>query len=264
MTKFGLLGAPDDLGVKNVFGRCGAAYGPKFFRTYFNFEHCLDFGDITNTHDLEQHYLQVAHGIEKIHNQNLKSILIGGGHDYAYSHLLGLKKIVPKISCINIDAHLDVRPYEPLMTSGSPFRRAIEEGLIEGPELVEFGIQKYANKHNLFQYANQKNIPIYFYESMRQEDKILVFKKALAALKYPVVLSVDLDAVRISDAPGVSAPSVEGFFSHEVIEMIEACRDKILSLGIFELNPLHDHQNQTSRLAARLAYAFTHPIDDFI
>ncbi|MGZ3688347.1 MAG: arginase family protein, partial [Bdellovibrionota bacterium] len=69
---------------------------------------------------------------------------------------------------------------------------------------------------------------------------------------------LDLDAAAEAVAPGVSAPQPEGFSGGEILEMCElaGAAKKVVSLGIFELNPSHDRDDQTARLAAASAYHF--------
>ena len=72
------------------------------------------------------------------------------------------------------------------------------------------------------------------------------------------MLSLDLDAIQAAFAPGVSAPAMEGFTPSEILEMmlIAARDEKVVSLGIFELNPEYDIDERTARLAATCAYHF--------
>ena len=67
-----------------------------------------------------------------------------------------------------------------------------------------------------------------------------------------------MDAAASAFAPGVSAPQAEGFTASEMIEMMEIAgsEKKVVSLGIFELNPEHDLEDITARLAATVAYHF--------
>jgi formiminoglutamase len=71
-----------------------------------------------------------------------------------------------------------------------------------------------------------------------------------------IVISLDMDAIQASFAPGVSAPAIEGFQPSEILEMmLIAARDpKMVSLGIYELNPEFDVDDRTARLAATAAF----------
>lgn len=73
-----------------------------------------------------------------------------------------------------------------------------------------------------------------------------------------IVISLDLDAASAADAPGTSAPQSEGFSASEIVEMMEiaGADKKVVSLGIFELNPMLDIDERTARLGATAAYHF--------
>jgi formiminoglutamase/guanidinobutyrase len=193
--------------------------------------------------------------------------VVGGSHDHGYSHLKGLALALgfpakkPKIGCINIDAHLDLRSSKPVITSGSPFHLAIENGVLDPARFVEFGIQSHCNGPELWQYVEKKEIHVVELRELRHGKALKAFEKALervAAKSDLIAISFDLDACAQAFAPGVSAPQAEGFTSAEAIEMMElaGAHAKVGSLGIFELNPEHDVEDMTARLAATAAWHF--------
>lgn len=275
-SKWSLIGIPDHLGVIHVGGRIGAAGGPGSFRRAFSrlkgrdpvLATMQDCGDLeTIGSDLEQNLRSAAELVRNGHRANGLSVVVGGGHDHGYSHLLGIAQSLnmklprPRLGCINIDAHLDVRKPSPLMTSGSPFYVAIESGLLDPKNFVEFGIQSHCNGPELWDYVERHKIKVVPFENLRHGKAIGVFKtilKKLSAQCDAIVISLDLDAASVPYAPGVSAPQSEGFSSTDIFEMVEAAGEesKVASLGIFELNPQHDLDERTSRLAATAAFHF--------
>ena len=97
------------------------------------------------------------------------------------------------------------------------------------------------------------------FENLRRANAVSEFENELARLSQisdAIVISLDLDCAAQAFAPGVSAPQAEGFSSSELITMMEIAgrSEKVISLGIFELNPEHDRDAQTARLAATAAY----------
>lgn len=275
LSKWGLVGIPDHEGVVNVGGRIGAAGGPKAFRQAFarlsgrDGVHAamLDAGDVGGlSRAIEKNHRQAADVIRGLHagGPHAVSVVVGGGHDHGFSHLLGLKEALgprARLGCINIDAHLDVRQPSPLIGSGSPFYLAVEAGTIEPGNLVEFGIQRHCNAPALWEYAERRKIEVVPFEGLRHGRAAAAFSKALRALSSrcdAVAVSLDLDAAAQAFAPGVSAPQAEGFSSSDFIEMMAIAGEegKVVSLGVFELNPEHDPDSRTSRLAATAAYHF--------
>jgi len=275
-SKWCLLGIPDHQGVMNVGGRVGAALGPSAFRKVFARmkgqgtvqTSLLDIGDLTGLgSDVAQNHDLASKLICKSHQSTGLSVVVGGGHDHGYSHLLGIrsalqsKKSKVRLGCINIDAHLDVRKAEPVITSGSPFYLAIENKVVEPSLMVEFGIQSHCNGPELWDYVAKKKVSVIPFEKLRHGKAARVFSQALKKLRAKcdaIVVSLDLDAATAADAPGVSAPQAEGFSPSDVIEMMEIAGmdKKVISLGIFELNPIFDLDDRTARLGATAAYHF--------
>jgi formimidoylglutamase len=191
------------------------------------------------------------------------SVVVGGGHDHGFSHLRGIAELFPgsSVGCINIDAHLDVRKAEPEITSGSPFYLALESGLLKPQHFIEFGIQSHCNGPELWEYCEARNVEVVSFDRVRGWKAVMAFKAALNRLCGEcdvVVISLDLDAAAAAYAPGVSAPQAEGFSASEIIEMMEEAgrHEKVVSLGIFELNPELDIDERTARLAATSAWHF--------
>ncbi|NDG83541.1 MAG: hypothetical protein EBX52_00710 [Proteobacteria bacterium] len=275
---FSVVGYPDDLGVKNVKGRPGASLGPAKFAEFFlrlkgehpvlSLLHRHDLVPMTD--DLEGNLKAstrfTSERMRELDPTRDSLMVVGGGHDYAYPWIRAVAAVVgsrKRIGVVNLDAHFDLREFAPVMTSGSPFRRLIEEGHLDPQKLVEFGIQNHCNGPELWEYARAKKIKTVPFGVLRNGRAVREFKKHMTALEKKcdmILLSVDLDAMSLAIAPGVSAPQPEGFDASELYEMLEfaATRKKVFSLGLFELSPPNDVQDQTTRLAAQAAWKFLH------
>jgi len=275
--KWSLVSIPDHVGVQNVGGRIGAAFGPRAFSECFAKMNGHRPNEVSLKSQLTSHFTleTISASVEENHVAAAKlvreaaagadrTIVVGGGHDHGYSHLLGFHNLYgasKKIGCINLDAHFDLRRPNPKISSGSPFFLAIESGVLCGENLYEIGIQTQCNTPELWSYAVQKNVTIVTLDEFRHSESIFLFKQSLEKLARQVdtvVISVDLDSVAEGFAPGVSAPQSEGFTPMELIEFCEVAgaNEKVVTLGIFELNPLHDVGNRTARLAATCAFRF--------
>jgi formimidoylglutamase len=260
----------------NVGGRLGAAMGPLAFRRVFS--RLKGRGDVhTALHDLgdlrdlgthiEKNHALASSAVREAHQSTGLSVVVGGGHDHGYTHLVGVREALfsqnkkIRLGCINLDAHLDVRKADPVITSGSPFYLAIENKIIEPGRMIEFGIQSHCNGPELWDYVTQKKVSVISFEKMRHGKAPKLFLQTLKKLRArcdAIVVSLDLDAAAAAFAPGVSAPQAEGFSSSDVIEMMEIAGmdKKVVSLGIFELNPIYDFDERTARLGATAAYHF--------
>ena len=275
-SKWCLIGIPDHQGVLNVGGRLGAAHGPAAFRKAFkkfkgqdgvleSLALSTDLNPVKSS--VEDNHARAADLICQAHTEFGLSVVVGGGHDHGYSHLLGVSKALTsgkkafRLGCINLDAHLDVRKPSPLISSGSPFFLALNSGLLDPGRFIEFGIQRQCNAPALWDYVEEKKVEVIPFEKIRNGKAVASFNRALKKLSTKcdaIVISLDLDSVATAFAPGVSAPVAEGFTPSELFEMmqISAKEKKVVSLGIFELCPEHDIGERTALLAATAAYQF--------
>jgi formiminoglutamase len=275
--KWCLLGIPDHEAVTHLGGRLGAASGPKAFQQAFQKmqprfpikDQLLDAGFVNlNGQDIAKNHAIAAHWVQTHHKMTELSVIVGGSHDHGHSHLLGLRNYLSekkgplaRLGCINIDAHLDVREPKPQITSGSPFYLSLEAQVIQPEDFIEFGIQDHCNSRELWQYVEKKKVKVVSMRELRFGAALPKFESCLMDLASRcdmIAISLDLDAVASAYAPGVSAPAAEGLTPSEVFGILElaAKEPKVESLGIFELNPEHDFEDQTAKLAAQSAYYF--------
>jgi formiminoglutamase len=267
-----ILGFASDEGVRRNFGRVGAAQGPAAIRRMLERlpVHCLveiyEAGDVTCTDgDLSAAQKRLAEAIAGLLNRDIHPVVLGGGHEVAYGSFLGLAQhlgsrfATTKILVVNLDAHFDLR-LAPEPNSGTPFRQIAEFCSAHGASFnyLCFGISELSNTTALFDRARQLGVEYWRDEEMRQSDvanlRAVLAQKLMAADK--VYLTIDLDVLPAATAPGVSAPAARGV----ALEIIEDLVAEVLSSGklvladIAELNPVLDRDDQTARVAARLAY----------
>lgn len=269
-----LIGVPDDRGVENNYGRVGAKEGPYAFREKF-YAHAIasispkqhsiyDLGNLKPSNSLKDSLDRLKKAIAEIHRiaPKIKFLVVGGGHDIAYSEIAGCiesNASAKNHHIINIDAHSDVRPLEKgtIITSGTPFYRLIESENIPGANYHPFGLQRASNSLELVQWMKKKKVDARWLEDMPNlEDQISGFSSLVKKMKgKPWHFSIDLDGFPLSSAPGVSAPGVMGVSPNIFLNLDKMkSLSSLQSLGIYELCPEHDINGHTARLAAKLAY----------
>ena len=275
-----LRGAPDDRGILNVGGRIGAGYGPSAVRGLLGeFMLGLDGtlkpgignafiargGDIGYYPAIEDSHHALRSMVRRDLSAGAVPVVIGGGHDYGYPHVAAASDVfsAENIVLINVDAHLDVRPVsDGVMTSGSPFFMALESGVIHSKNFIEFGIQEHCNDISFNEYLSNKKVRILSLAKTRSGRGVAAhFKKILSNFKnkkIKIVVSFDVDAVRMSQAPGVSAPQTDGFSAREFLEMAEISGSfkNVATIGFFELSPPLDIHQATVRLVATAIHRF--------
>jgi formiminoglutamase len=264
-----LLGLPYDGGIPS---RPGARFGPAALRaalsafTDFDGENqlrpILDLGDLAlPTMNAEATHARIEGAAARLFATRAPLFTVGGDHGCTGSIVRGLAAARPelRLSLISIDAHLDVREYEGSTTisSGTPFRRALETQILEGPRVAMIGLRPFANSRYHLDWARERGVHLYFADDVARRGARDVVEEALeraAADADGVYLSVDMDAVDAAFAPGVSASGIGGLSSREVLQTVAVvARDsRLLGADVMELSPPHDHDSRTAKLAARL------------
>jgi formiminoglutamase len=259
-----LVGFPSDAGVKRNGGRPGASEAPDEIRrrlwqltphaSYHDsmtnlMSHTLDLGNVVTSGNVAQDQEHLAMVIAPYLKQDIPVIVLGGGHETAYGHYLGYVKADKPTAILNIDAHTDVRPYEEGKPhSGSPFRQALEEQT-HCLKYIVAGVQPATVSQDHLSYIKEKSGQ-YF---LREATNLSTIKYVLEDQKTdPLMLTLDMDAVDQAYAPGVSAPATDGLSSDEWLKYAFriAQQPNLTSFDLVEVNPIHDRDRQTVRLAA--------------
>ncbi|HUT79745.1 MAG TPA: formimidoylglutamase [Candidatus Bathyarchaeia archaeon] len=272
----GLIGIPFD---SAVFGRKGAKGGPKkirdsirYFKAYdweqdfwFGNQKIFDFGDlIFETESVEVAHEEICYVLEKIASKEFSIITLGGDHSIAYPIVKGIFQAHKnkKIGLINIDAHLDVREIiDGKISSGTPFRRLIDNGIIEGKNFVEIGIRNFANAKKYRQFVENAGGSIYTIELIRKLGLDVVISNAIQHISDGIdvtYLSVDMDSLDQIYAPGVSAPTPDGLNPHQILKIIQRVMTEtnLIGMDLVELNPLYDTADTTAINAANFLVQF--------
>ena len=175
--------------------------------------------------------------------------------------LRGLAEARPEIglALVNVDAHLDVREYDDdtHLSSGTPFRRALETPILDGGHVAMIGIRRFANSRYYLDFAAEQGIRLSTVEDIQAHSAVTVSKAALYRATEgadALYLSIDLDAADAAYAPGVSAPGTGGLTSREMIDIVRtvATDPRLVAADIMETSPPYDPDGRTARLAARL------------
>lgn len=272
-SKKTLLGFTSDIGVKRNGGKIGASQGPDYFRSsigslcwHGNKGFC-DVGNITpKGDDLETAQAELGKTIHFLLGSGNKPVVIGGGHETAYGHFLGiasfLKETQPdaKLGILNIDAHFDLRPHNGVAHSGSPFLQAHEYARDKDLNLKYFvyGINRDNNTTFLFNTARAldaeycENL-----EVMNSEKKSLDKVRTFIQSRTHIYLTICLDVFKTATSPGVSAPAWNGIDLIHALNVIDLLKNsgKLLSSDICELNPEFDQHGTTSKTAGSLLSA---------
>ncbi|MGP3918310.1 agmatinase [Nonomuraea sp. 10N515B] len=263
-----VVGVPFDAGVSY---RPGARFGPaavreasRLLRPYHPaldvspFEHVqvADAGDIAaNPFDIGAAIEAIEGAAEGI---DAKLVTIGGDHTIALPLLRAAARKHGPVALLHFDAHLDTWDtyFGAEYTHGTPFRRAVEEGLLDTEAVSHVGIRG----------------PLYGKKDL-QEDRRLGFgivtaadvlrrglDEVIDALRQrvgerPLYVSVDIDVLDPAHAPGTGTPEAGGLTSRELLEILRGLAGcDLVGADVVEVAPAYDHAEITSIAASHVAY----------
>jgi formiminoglutamase len=281
-NSFTIVGYPDDEGIHANGGRVGAKLGPARIRHFFSrmtppafsqtidassaIPTLLDLGNVPTRDDLATRH-QIARSVaDQVHKKETRAISFGGGHDYGFPDAAafcgaalarGQRPLV-----INFDAHLDVRPMNHGITSGTPFFRLLEA--YPDIDFIELGLQSQCNSIHHLNWLKSRGGQFSFEEQRHASGETLtqVLQRQTANLKNdptrPVFLSVDIDGFSSAVAPGASQSWPTGFLPSEFFDCFSWSLKTfdVRGLGIYEVSPPLDIDDLTARLAALIAHRF--------
>ena len=266
-----VCGVPWDGGTTN---RPGARHGPREIRNasslirlyhpvslkspYDKFN-IADIGDCpVNPADLENSLSKIEDFYEKINASNTIPLSIGGDHLVSLPILRALAKKEP-IGLFQFDSHSDTWDtyfggYK--YTHGTPFRRAIEENLINPKKYVMIGIRGSLYDPDDMNWAREKGVTIITideYYEMGFEKSMKIVKEVLG--DHPSYLTFDIDGIDPTFAPGTGTPEVGGFNVREAQLIIRNLNTiNFLGADVVEVSPPFDVKNMTSLVGATMAF----------
>ena len=261
-----LLGFGSDAGVRRNKGRTGAAAAPAAIRSslaplaFHRAGEFHDAGDVLVHGDaLVAGQARAGLAVTALLDAGALPVVLGGGHETAFASYLGVAGSASvreglTVGVLNLDAHFDLRD-EPVPSSGTPFLQMARAEAAAGRELAYavVGISEPNNTRALFRTAADLGVD-YLLDEDCSADAAHAFVAAFLARVDALYLTIDLDVLPASVAPGVSAPAAYGV----PLPVISAvCRQvaasgKLLHLDVAELNPEFDVDGRTAKVAARL------------
>jgi formiminoglutamase len=182
-------------------------------------------------------------------------MILGGGHETAFGHFLGYAKSELSVNIINIDAHADVRELKNGKAhSGSPFRQAVEHQSRRCKSYNVYGLNPASVSADHLAYVSKQGDAVF--EQSISVDAIL--NRLNLFDEESIMVTMDMDAVRQADAPGVSAPNASGISKDDWLKLSYGFGNhpKVTSFDLCEVNPEFDRDNQTVKLAALTVWYF--------
>ena len=266
-----VAGVPFDSGVSY---RPGARFGPthvreasRLLRPYnpaldvspFDIAQVADAGDIAvNPFNIHEAIETIEAAAVELTKNDTALVTIGGDHTIALPLLRAAAQKHGPVALVHFDAHLDTWDtyFGAEYTHGTPFRRAVEEGILDTEALSHVGTRgplygkKDLEDDRRFGFGIVTSSDIYYQGVREVVDKL---RQRLG--NRPVYVSIDIDVLDPAHAPGTGTPEAGGMTSRELLEILRGFRGlNLIGADVVEVAPAYDHAEITSVAAAHVAY----------
>ena len=266
-----IVGAPFD--TATTF-RVGARFGPEGIRSVSHllrpynpsqdvsiFDHLsvIDYGDVPVVPGyIEESYRRIAEGLEPIHRAGVVPIVLGGDHSIALPELRAAAAVHGPLALVQFDSHPDTWDvyFGEKHTHGTPFRRAVEEGLLLPERSIQVGMRGSLFDAGDWNDARELGFELISTDEVRKTsvlETIARIRERVGNMK--AYVSFDVDFVDPAFAPGTGTPEIGGFTSREAQEFVRGLVGLDLAgCDVVEVYPAYDPAQITAFLAANVAY----------
>ena len=205
---------------------------------------------------LEETYRQIEEAVDAIVAAGVVPMSLGGDHSVTLPQLRAVAKRHGPLALVHFDSHSDTWDSYfagKLYSAGTPFRRAVEENIVDPSHSIQIGL-----RGSLFSPTDVSQSVELGYEVLTTDDVFalgadkLAERVAARTAGRPVFLTFDLDFADPAAAPGVQTPESGGFSAHETLTILRKLHGvDLVGCDVVETNPLYDGPGQiTSLLAA--------------
>ncbi len=266
----GIIGVPWDGGTSN---RPGPRHGPRQLRDLstmirdrhqvsglrpFSTKNCADLGDCPiNPIDLMAALDLISGYYTKIAQAGITPLTAGGDHLISLPILRGLAQNGP-LGMIHFDAHTDLADSAfggVKYHHGTPFRRAIEEGLLDPKRVVQIGIRG-TKAFGDVEWGLEQGVRIITIEEWYDLGIKAVMDEARQIVgDHPTYVSFDIDSIDPAFAPGTGTPEIGGFTSLEAQLMVRKLGGlNLVGADLVEVSPPFDQSGATAWLGASIMF----------
>ena len=268
----GIVGVPFDQGVTN---RTGPRHGPRqirdqssiirrFHRVHnlspFELANCADVGDTpVNPADLPDALERISGHIAHMKSLGMRPLSVGGDHLISLPILRALVGKDGPVGMVHFDSHTDL--YDEYfggfkITHGTPFRRAIEEGLLDPKRIIQIGIRGTMYGSDDYAWGLEQGVRTVFIEEYFEKGPEAIAKevhKVLGAM--PAYLSFDVDGIDPTYTPGTGTPEIGGYSPREAQVMLRGLMGlNLIGADVVEVSPPFDPSGGTALVAANLMF----------
>lgn len=265
------VGVPLDIGTSH---RSGARFGPRAIRAEsalirpynmatgaapFDALQVADLGDVPiNTYSLAKSLPIISAFYERVLAAGCRPLTLGGDHTIALPILRAVAARHGPVALVHVDAHADVNDemFGERIAHGTPFRRAVEEGLLRCDRVWQIGLRGSGYAADDFDWPRRQGFTVVqahevWYRSLAPLMDELRAKVGDA----PCYLSFDIDGIDPAFAGGTGTPEVGGLSVPQALEIVRGCRGlNLVGADLVEVAPPYDPSGNTALLGANLLY----------
>ena len=270
-VEIGLIGVPWDGGTTN---RAGARHGPRQMRDMstlmrsvhgssgtmpFHIANCADLGDVAaNPIDIEDTMQRIETHYQRVVDAGIVPRSAGGDHLCTLPIMRALARDRP-VGMVHFDAHTDTfdRYFgDAKYTHGTPFRRAVEEGLLDPKRTVQIGIRGALYSADDMDWGNAQGIRVIRIEEFYDMGVDAVIAEARRVVgDGPTYISFDVDGLDPVYAPGTGTPEIGGFTTFEAQKMVRGLGGlDIVGGDVVEVAPPFDPSGNTALVGVTMMY----------
>lgn len=234
-------------------------YNPVLNVKPFDVLNAADYGDIDIApNSIELTYELIQAELRRIVDAGVFPMLVGGDHSITLAHLREVARRHGSLAVVHFDSHLDTwdEYFGSKYFHGTPFRRGVEEGVIDPKAFVQIGIRASIYDETDLDFQRQHGIEVIRIDDVRANGVARCVERLGRLKGRPLFVSFDIDAVDPAFAPGTGTPEVGGLDSFEALTFVRAFAGfDLVGLDLVEVSPLYDSPGQvTALLAANLLY----------
>jgi len=266
-----VVGVPFDIGTSN---RPGSRFGPRGIRSEsvllrpynmatraapFDSLRIDDVGDVAiNPYNLLDSMERITDFYRSLVASHTTPATMGGDHTIVLPILRALAEKHGPVGLVHVDAHTDINDsmFGEKIAHGTPFRRALEEGLLDPDRVVQIGVRGTGYEAEDFDWSRQQGFRVVQVEECWHRSLEPLMAEVREQLgNGPAYLSFDIDGLDPSFAPGTGTPEVGGLTTIQGLEIIRGCRGlDLVGCDMVEIAPAYDPSGNTSLLGANLLY----------
>ncbi len=219
------------------------SYSPRLAKDLSDLDFA-DWGTLQPPGSLEDSLQEITYCAQKAFQQSKFSLFLGGEHSISIGIAQALKEVKPSVNFIFLDAHLDAREsYLGVKNSHASVIRRIAEIFPES-EIIILGVRSGSQED--FEFVQKKSI--YYSKGLFLPEKTLTLLK-----QKPLYLSLDIDVLDPSVAPGTGNPEPPGVNFSELLEFLYTLKGvNLVGMDLVEVSPPWDESDRTSIAAAKI------------